>query len=565
MRRVGWLAAVLSFSAVAGTPVELTPAQQQAIMDSGTQFGQGALSVGAGAINSTGGAAGVPSYNTTPSGQSPGGAGLFGPATAKQTGCDGYTAPAGAGQVANQQDCDAVDFLVKHHNPKSAYPINPKTDHTIQAGRAILNAARDGTAFQPGGVAADFGVTGTTTQTECQTATATTSPETTTTSSCYMAATLSTQTCDKTLNCVVTQLQPIPATVSYSCSTGTLSGTTCIQPTFPASVNYQCSAGSTLSGTSCLPAPTTATLSYSCTSGTLSGTQCLQPATSASVTYLCPSGSTLSGTSCIWPAQQGAPVGATVSYVVAATWFWGMNMWAYTPYLIWAYSYNIVSYGAWNSNYITYDVFHPFYSYCDSSCIIAAVGMQMHYTTPAASKAQSDAIAASFCSAKGYAGGTARLAGWEGEAVEAAILDCNQAVYSCPTGYTLSGSMCYPAPTTPPPTAATPVYSCPSGSTLSGASCLWPSTAATASYSCPTGSSLSGTLCYPAPTAATVVYTCPSGVTLSGTTCYPPNTQAIVTYSCGTGATFDGSQCVFPSVATCTWADHCTALQALTQ
>lgn len=565
MRRVGWLAAVLSFSAVAGTPVELTPAQQQAIMDSGTQFGRGALSVGAGTINSAGGAAGVPSYNTTPSGQAPGGAGLFGPATAKQTGCNGYTAPAGAGQVANQQDCDAVDFLVKHHNPKSAYPINPKTDHTIQAGRAVLNAARDGTAFQPGGVAAGFGGTGTTTQTECQTTTATTSPETTTTSSCYIAATLNTQTCDKTLDCVVTQQQPIPATVSYLCPTGTLSGTTCIQPTFPASVNYQCSAGSTLSGTTCQPAPATATLSYSCTSGTLSGTQCLQPATSASVTYLCPSGSTLSGTSCIWPAQQGAPVGATVSYTVAATWMWGMDGWSYASYAIWANSYIIIPYGAWNNNYIV-----PNGAYlaavCDANCLLSAVGTLIWYVTPGtASKAQADQVAANFCSAKGYAGGTTRVAGGDMNSQEAAIMDCNQAAYSCPSGYTLSGTMCYPSPTTPPPTSATPVYSCPSGSTLSGSSCLWPSTAATASYSCPTGSSLSGTLCYPAPYAATVVYTCPSGNTLSGTTCQPPATQAIVTYSCGTGATYDGTQCVFPSVATCTWTDHCIALQALTQ
>lgn len=505
MRRIGWLAAVLSFSAVAGTPVELTPAQQQAIMDSGTQFGQGALSVGVGAINSTGGAAGVPSYNTTPSGQSPGGAGLFGPATAKQTGCDGYTAPAGAGQVANQQDCDAVDFLVKHHNPKSAYPINPKTDHTIQAGRAVLNAARDGTAFQAGGVAAGFGVTGTTTQTECQTATATTSPETTTTSSCYIAATLSTQTCDKTLNCVVTQSQPVPATVSYSCTTGTLSGTTCIQPTFPASVNYQCSAGSTLSGTSCQPAPTTATLSYSCTSGTLSGTQCLQPATSASVTYICSSGDTLVGTNCQAPSYQPPGVNATPVYSQSAT-----------------SSARFRLCGLWYDEQL----------FADNKCGGAGKGI---------------------------------------------VIDCNQGTdsifyackvlssYSCPAGYTLSGTICYPPLVTPPPTAATPVYSCPAGSTLSGSSCLWPSIAATASYSCPTSSSLSGTLCYPAPTAATVVYTCPSGVTLSGATCYPPNTQAIVTYSCGTGATFDGSQCVFPLVATCTWADHCIALQALTQ
>jgi len=208
MGRIGWLATVLSFSALAGTPVALTPAQQQAILDSGTQFGQGTLSVGAGTINGTGGAAGVPSYNATPSTESPGDVGLAGSAATKQAGCNGYTAPAGTGQVPNQQDCNAVDFLTNNPNPAAAYPINPKTDPTIQAGTGVLQSASNGTAFQAGGVAAGgasttatgaAGVTGTTTQTGCATTT-TATPAVTTTANCYIAATSTTQTCDKTLN-----------------------------------------------------------------------------------------------------------------------------------------------------------------------------------------------------------------------------------------------------------------------------------------------------------------------------------------------------------------------------
>jgi len=212
MRRIGWLATVLSFSALAGTPVALTPAQQQVILDSGTQFGQGTLSVGAGTINGTGGAAGVPSYNATPSTESPGDVGLAGSAATKQAGCNGYTAPVGAGQVANQQDCSAVDFLTKNPNPAAAYPINPKTDPTIQAGAGVLQSASNGTAFQAGGVAAGgasttvtgaAGVTGATTQTGCTTTTTTTAPAVTTTQTCYSASTLSNQTCDKTLSASV--------------------------------------------------------------------------------------------------------------------------------------------------------------------------------------------------------------------------------------------------------------------------------------------------------------------------------------------------------------------------
>ena len=248
VKKIGWLAAVLSFTAVAGTPVALTSAQQQAIMDSGTAFGQGTLSVGAGTVNGTGGAAGVPSYNTTPSAASPGNLGLTGAATAKQAGCNGYTAPSGAGQVANQQDCSAVDFLTNNPNPAAAYPINPKTDPSIQAGTSVLTAAQNGTAFQSGGVAAggasttatgSAGVTGTTTQTGCQ-ATITTTPALTTTATCYSAATEITQTCNKTL--VITEFQtpgcspgqylvrvtadPCPACIDYlaydfSCGAGT--------------------------------------------------------------------------------------------------------------------------------------------------------------------------------------------------------------------------------------------------------------------------------------------------------------------------------------------------------
>jgi hypothetical protein len=205
MRRIAWLAAVLSLSAYAGTPVQLTPAQQQAILDSGTSFGQGTLAVGAGTVNGTGGAAGVPSYNTTPSAQAPGEISLAGPAAAKEAGCNGYTAPAGAGQTPNQQDCNAVDFLAKHPNPASAYPINPATDPTMQAGAAVLKSARNGSAFQPGGVAAGGVGTsgsasaGTTTQTACQTIT-TTTPAVTTTAQCYVAATEISQTCGDTLS-----------------------------------------------------------------------------------------------------------------------------------------------------------------------------------------------------------------------------------------------------------------------------------------------------------------------------------------------------------------------------
>lgn len=319
MRRIGWLAVVVSFTAFAGTPVALTPAQQQAIMDSGTQFGQGALSVGAGTINGTGGAAGVPSYNATPSGQAPGGAGLFGPATAKQAGCNGYTAPAGPGQVANQQDCAAVDFLTKHPNPKAAYPINPKTDPTIVAGKAILASARNGTAFTPGGGTPGSGDT--TIPNGCVTTTNPT-PAVTTTETCYLASSANAQTCDKTLSCNVTQPAPIPATaaVGPTCPSaarlfsGVVNGT-------PTTLYSACVPSPTCTGgmiqiniwspspfvkaicgtaqSTCPMVGTTVAFTnagYATGSGTKGAAVCIPtPVT----TYSCPTGYTLSGTTCI--------------------------------------------------------------------------------------------------------------------------------------------------------------------------------------------------------------------------------------------------------------------------
>lgn len=268
-RWLAWLAAGLSFSAVAGTPVELTPAEKQQILNSGTAFGQGALSVGAGVINGTGGAAGVPSYNSSPSGQAPGGVGLSSPASAKQTGCSGYTAPVGTGQTANQQDCDAVDFLTRHSNPKTTYSstlnaIDPQA--ATQTGAAVLQSASDGAAFQPGGVAAggasttatgSDGVTATTTDTGCQPS-ATATPTPTTAATCYSYSTLVQKTCTTALTVTVTQ-----------------------PPSFAATQTYSCPAGGTLQGQICQPSLTAATVTYTCATGTLFGVDCIPPLTIA--------------------------------------------------------------------------------------------------------------------------------------------------------------------------------------------------------------------------------------------------------------------------------------------
>jgi hypothetical protein len=114
--------------------------------------------------------------------------------------------------------------------------------------------------------------------------------------------------------------------------------------------------------------------------------------------------------------------------------------------------------------------------------------------------------------------------------------------YTCPSGYTLSGSLCYQS-------GNITTYSCPSGYTLSGTTCY--GTSSTPVYSCPSGYTLSGTTCYK-PTSTTT-YSCPSGYTLSGTTCY--GTTTTTTYSCPSGYTLSGSSCTKQVIEKYTYGD----------
>ncbi|GEM_PF-1513369 len=86
-------------------------------------------------------------------------------------------------------------------------------------------------------------------------------------------------------------------------------------------------------------------------------------------------------------------------------------------------------------------------------------------------------------------------------------------------------------------------------------------------YSCPAGYTLSGTTCYPPkvtppPIPATLNYSCAVGSTLSGNTCVPQNIPANVTYSCGYGMTLSGTTCIPNSVITTSWNNGCATQQA---
>ena len=135
----------------------------------------------------------------------------------------------------------------------------------------------------------------------------------------------------------------------------------------------------------------------------------------------------------------------------------------------------------------------------------------------------------------------------------------NQTTYTCPSGYTKSGTKCTKSTTSTinatANTSAT-TYTCPSGYTQSGSICQRTQTiSATAStstttYTCPSGYTKNGTQCTKTITidaeknSSGINYTCPSGYTLEGKRCYTYTNADLkydYTYTCPSGYTQSGS------------------------
>jgi len=107
-----------------------------------------------------------------------------------------------------------------------------------------------------------------------------------------------------------------------------------------------------------------------------------------------------------------------------------------------------------------------------------------------------------------------------------------QRSYTCPAGWSLSGSTCRQTTTT---------HSCPAGWNRNGTTCTRPVT----THSCPVGWSLSGSTCL----RNVTTHVCPAGLTLSGTTCIASTSTNVpatwvpgtTTWSCPAGFTQSGT------------------------
>ena len=200
------------------------------------------------------------------------------------------------------------------------------------------------------------------------------------------------------------------------------------------STSYYCPAGYTKNGTKCTRNVTstetidaTVNTNNSCPAGyTLSGNNCVRTNSSsigatASTSYSCPAGYTLSGNSCIKNEQ-------VVSYYKKGGYIKTVYNASYVPKDTSRYFYEMTG-----SDYV-YD--------CNNSCAFRWVYTYKVYGSTPVYKTNTVST-----------GATASTK------------------YSCPAGYTLSGTTCYTSSTETIAATNNTKYSCPAGYTLSGTKC----------------------------------------------------------------------------------------------
>lgn len=339
-------------------------------------------------------------------------------------------------------------------------------------------------------------------------------------------------------------VQPnVPATIaSYSCSSGTLSGTNCVTTsTYGATANgYVCNAGDSLSGTTCTHVETStygaSIASYSCAAGdSLSGSTCshtyVANTYAASPNYVCNAGDSLSGSTCSHTNSSPAtpvyscPSGFSLN---------GTTCSKTTNSAASVSSYTCSGLGSPNA----------------SNQCVGTTGWSVD-------EADSDVCQYTFTNGLAFEYSTRN---------RAQLLCYFQAkpVYSCPNGGTLNGSQCTSTSTQ---AATVSSYTCSSGS-VSGSSCLTTSTygASVASYSCNAGDSLSGTTCSHSATStynATPSYACSAGDSLGGSTCTRTTTStygaSVSAWACNSGDSLSGSTCTHTSTAAATPNYSCSS------
>lgn len=337
-----------------------------------------------------------------------------------------------------------------------------------------------------------------------------------------------------------------PATPIQSCPEGwELTGAACTaRAVYPASVQYSCPAGWDLAGTVCnRTLSQLATPTYTCQAGfTLAGSVCLRSGSyAAAVNYACPAGFALSGSVCFQTVTQTAEA----AYSCAAGW-----------------AYNGVQCTRSVTSY-TYTCFQQWElagTYLINTCpVLIAAGCSLGSAPAPSAYAPYKGLmlyrtnVPAACETRLPASPALRSAIYKGVQTyyydyiyKTAVTETRFApptlTYSCPDGFTLSGSVC--AATTERGAEAS--YTCPDGGTLTGSVCATVTTmAADIGYLCPEGFVPTASACVQTQSQpAAAAYSCPNGGILAGTDCTAVQSQpAAVRYACPAGWTLSGSQC----------------------
>ena len=265
--------------------------------------------------------------------------------------------------------------------------------------------------------------------------------------------------------------------ITYTCPSGyTKNGSKCIKTydaTYKAgATSYTCPDGGTLNGTKCVVTKNaSSSTEYTCPSGyTKNGSSCYKVYTATSSTsYTCPSGYTKSGSKCTKSSTSTIDATAKTSY---GSWVNGG-----TKY----YTSSSKAYEGTTSKLVLQGAIAG--ATCGSPCGNKGIWYKYIYYTRS-----------------------------------------TNTTYSCPSGYTKSGSKCTKTTTSTIDATASTSYTCPNGGTRDGNKCtLTVSATANTTYSCPSGYTRSGSTCTKTYNATAKEgagsYTCPDGGTLNGSKC----------------------------------------------
>ena len=362
----------------------------------------------------------------------------------------------------------------------------------------------------------------------------------------------------------------------YSCPTGyTLNGSYCVKYTDATAkegqTTYTCPSGYTKNGTKCTKTYTATykpgATSYSCPNGgTLSGKTCTLTANpSSSTSYSCPSGYTKNGTSCykVQNATSSTTYSCPSGYTKSGS---GSSTKCSKT--------TTSSYNATATKYVSSYSCPSGYSKSGTTCKKTTTINATSHTGYNSWVNQGTRYYTS--SAKAYTGSTSKLvyvARVTGAACGSACGNTGiwykytyytrstYTYYTCPSGYSKSGSKCSTTSTKSATANYSTKYSCPNGGSLSGTKCNKSTTttakpSSSTTYSCPSGYTKSGsgssTKCtYTIKATATTTYTCPSGYTKSGSgsstkctkTYNATGKEGTGSYVCNSGDTLSGTTC----------------------